>query len=92
MEQNPRLCPHFHVSLQSPHSRILRLMKRKYGFEEVKHCLEKIAGLSTRFSERGGVFVGMDVITGFPGETQEEFDWTYDTLAALPWSRLHVFP
>lgn len=93
MEKNPRICPHFHVSLQSPHHRILKLMKRKYGFDEVKGCLEKIAQISARFpSSTGGVFVGMDIITGFPGESEEEFNWTYETLSALPWSRLHVFP
>lgn len=92
MRENPRFCPHFHVSLQSPHSRILRLMKRKYGFEEVKTCLEKIRDLGDRVTSLGGAFVGMDVITGFPGETDEEFEWGYQALAALPWSRLHVFP
>jgi threonylcarbamoyladenosine tRNA methylthiotransferase MtaB len=89
MERNPRFCPHFHVSLQSPHSRILKLMKRKYGFEEVKACLDRIAQIS---GPAGGVFVGMDVITGFPGETEEEFEWGVQTLSALYWSRLHVFP
>jgi threonylcarbamoyladenosine tRNA methylthiotransferase MtaB len=89
VEQNSRLCPHFHVSLQSPHSRILRLMKRKYGFEEVKSCLLQIASLKAPV---GGGFVGMDIITGFPGETDEEFEWGYEALSSLPWSRLHVFP
>ena len=89
MEREPRLCPHFHVSLQSPHSRILRLMKRKYGFEQVKECLEAIAALRV---SQGPVFVGMDVITGFPGETNAEFEWTCEQLSSLPWQRLHVFP
>lgn len=89
MEQNPRFCPHFHVSLQSPHSRILRLMKRKYSFDEVKACLERIAEIPAPL---GGVFVGMDIITGFPGETEEEFEWGVEALTKLPWSRLHVFP
>jgi MiaB/RimO family radical SAM methylthiotransferase len=87
--ENPRICPHFHVSLQSPHSRILRLMKRKYGFEQVKECLERIAELPASV---GGAFVGMDVITGFPGETLEEFEWGVEALRQLPWTRLHVFP
>src|SRR5690606_21164321 len=39
-----------------------------------------------------GSFVGMDVIVGFPGETQEEFEDTYFRLASLPWNRIHVFP
>ena len=86
MRREPRFCPHFHVSLQSPHSRILRLMKRKYGNAEVESCLEKISRIP------GGAFVGMDVITGFPGETEEEFEETRAMLSRLPWSRLHVFP
>lgn len=84
-----RICPHFHVSLQSPHTRVLKAMKRKYGFDEVKACLEAIATLP---APTGGPFVGMDVITGFPGETDEEFEWGVEALRALPWSRLHVFP
>lgn len=88
-EKNPRFCPHFHVSLQSVDTRILRLMKRKYGFEQVKECLERIARLP---SPVGGAFVGMDLITGFPGETEEDFARGMETLASLPWSRLHVFP
>jgi len=86
MEENPRFCPHFHVSLQSPHSRILKLMKRKYAFEQVQECLVRISKI------KSNAFVGMDVITGFPGETDEEFEWGYEALANLPWSRLHVFP
>ena len=89
MKANPRFCPHFHVSLQSPHSRILRLMKRKYSFDEVKSTLEAIAEIP---SALGGPFVGMDIITGFPGETDEEFEWGLNALADLPWTRLHVFP
>lgn len=89
MRKNPRFCPHFHVSLQSPHSRILRLMKRKYSYEHVRDCLLQIAEIP---APPGGAFVGMDVITGFPGETDEEFQWGVEALSHLPWSRLHVFP
>jgi len=89
MERNSRLCPHFHVSLQSPHSRILKLMKRNYNAADVRNCLERIARMPAPV---GGIFVGMDVITGFPGETEDEFEWGLNTLKELPWSRLHVFP
>jgi threonylcarbamoyladenosine tRNA methylthiotransferase MtaB len=86
MEREPRLCPHFHVSLQSASSRVLRLMKRKYGERESRECLERIAGIAR------APFVGMDVIAGFPGETEEEFESSFRLLESLPWSRLHVFP
>ncbi len=89
MKSDPRFCPHFHVSLQSPHSRVLKLMKRKYAFEQVQECLEQIAEIPAPI---GGVYVGMDVITGFPGEGEDEFQWGYEALKALPWTRLHVFP
>lgn len=90
MENEPRFCPHFHISLQSPHSRILRRMKRPYGFEQVKKTLLAIEDL--RIALPGGAFVGMDVITGFPGETDEDFAWTREAFENLPWHRLHVFP
>jgi tRNA A37 methylthiotransferase MiaB len=85
MKTESRFCPHFHVSLQSPHSKILKLMKRKYSAVEVEKCLQAI-------SEIPGAFVGMDVITGFPGETDEIFEESVAQLERLPWSRLHVFP
>ena len=89
MRREPRFMPHFHVSLQSPHSKILKLMKRKYQWEQVQECLQSIADLP---APQGGAFVGMDLITGFPGETREDFEWGYDALKTLPWNRLHVFP
>lgn len=95
METQPRFCPHFHVSLQSPSSKILRLMKRKYAWEQVQQKLGQIEKLSRKLQAHGmpgGVFVGMDLITGFPGETDEDFDWTVEALKSLYWSRLHVFP
>jgi threonylcarbamoyladenosine tRNA methylthiotransferase MtaB len=87
MERYDNFCPHFHVSLQSPHSLILRRMKRKYGEEDVVQTLTEINKIRS-----GGVFVGMDVITGFPGETDEVFEATRLRLLELPWDRLHVFP
>ena len=89
MKENTRFCPHFHVSLQSPHSKILRLMKRKYSSTEVERALLAIAEIPAPL---GGTFVGMDVITGFPGETDEIFEESFAILDRLPWTRLHVFP
>lgn len=86
MKENSRFLPHFHVSLQSPHSQTLKRMKRRYGYEEVEQTLLKIAALPRH------VFVGMDLIAGFPGETEEDHRWGMDALSQLPWSRLHVFP
>jgi threonylcarbamoyladenosine tRNA methylthiotransferase MtaB len=83
---NPRLCRHFHMSIQSAQTKVLQAMKRQYGAKEVEDSLIKIA---QSFPD---AFVGMDVIAGFPGETDEEFQETFDRLEALPWSRIHVFP
>lgn len=96
VETESRLCPHFHVSLQSPQTKILRLMKRKYKSEDVELCLRAISELKIP-SQTGAAslerpFIGMDLITGFPGETAEDFQWGVDFLKELPWSRLHVFP
>jgi threonylcarbamoyladenosine tRNA methylthiotransferase MtaB len=90
MQEDERFCPHFHISLQNVNDRILRLMKRRYGRAEVENCLKTLASLSTASGRK--VFVGMDLITGFPGETKEEFEEGLEWLAALPWNRLHVFP
>jgi len=84
--QNPRLCPHFHMSLQSANSDVLARMKRKYGHQEIEDCLLRIK------KEIPHAFVGMDVIAGFPGETEDHFLDTYRRLQSLPWTRMHVFP
>jgi threonylcarbamoyladenosine tRNA methylthiotransferase MtaB len=84
--QNDRVCPHFHMSIQSATSSVLAGMKRKYDAEAVEEALNAIAANVPQ------AFVGMDVITGFPGETDEAFLETYERLARLPWTRLHVFP
>lgn len=84
--RNDRMCPHFHMSIQSANTRVLSAMRRKYDAEAVERSLLAIA-------ERvPGAFVGMDVIAGFPGETEDEFADTYERLARLPWTRIHVFP
>jgi threonylcarbamoyladenosine tRNA methylthiotransferase MtaB len=84
--ENPRLCPHFHMSIQSANTRVLSAMRRHYGADAVEEALNSIQSFVP------GAFVGMDVIAGFPGETEEEFADTFERLARLPWTRLHVFP
>jgi len=84
--QDPRLCAHFHMSIQSATTSVLTQMKRKYDQSQVVSALEKIA------TQVPSAFVGMDVIAGFPTESEEDFEDTYRVLAATPWTRLHVFP
>lgn len=85
MYENPRLCAHFHMSIQSADTETLHQMKRKYSENEVEAALHKISKIND-------VFVGMDVIAGFPSETEEQFENTYKRLSETPWTRLHVFP
>lgn len=84
--KDTRLTPHFHMSIQSANTEVLKEMKRKYGQKEVIESLKMIQ------NKIPGAFVGMDVIAGFPTETEEQFLDTYYALAEAPWTRLHVFP
>ncbi|MBX3040269.1 MAG: tRNA (N(6)-L-threonylcarbamoyladenosine(37)-C(2))-methylthiotransferase MtaB [Bdellovibrionaceae bacterium] len=84
--QDPRFCPHFHMSIQSANTDVLAKMKRKYTQDDVRRSL-------LRIRERvPGAFIGMDVIAGFPTETLEQFNDTVSCLREVPWSRIHVFP
>jgi threonylcarbamoyladenosine tRNA methylthiotransferase MtaB len=84
--QDPRMAPHFHMSIQAASDQVLKDMKRKYGRKEVVESLH-------RLRERvPNCFIGMDVIAGFPTETEELFFETYQALNESPWTRMHVFP
>lgn len=84
--QDPRMCRHFHMSIQSASTPVLHDMKRAYEAEAVEEVLYKLA------EKVPDCFIGMDVIVGFPGETEELFEETVDRLMRSPWSRIHVFP
>ncbi len=84
--KNDRLCPHFHMSIQAANSKVLFEMKRQYNAQAVEDSLKAIE------AQVPGAFVGMDIIAGFPGESEEDFLDTYERLKKLPWTRLHVFP
>ncbi len=82
---NEKLCQHFHIPLQSGSPTILRQMKRRYKAGDYKKLIEKLNGMIP------GVGIGVDVIVGFPGETEEEFMTTYNFLRDIDISYLHVF-
>lgn len=84
--QDSRVCSHFHMSIQSAQSDVLKEMKRKYTQNDVESALNKIA------VRVPNAYVGMDVITGFPTETEEGFKATMSSLISTPWTRIHVFP
>ena len=80
-----RFMPHFHIPLQSGSNALLGQMKRRYKRELYTERVEKIKSLMPHCC------IGVDVIVGFPGETDEEFQATYDYLHQLDVSYLHVF-
>ena len=80
-----KLCNHFHIPLQSGSSKILKAMQRRYNVEDYKVLIHKI---KNRLPDAG---IGVDVIVGFPGESEEDFIHTHNFLRDLPVSYLHVF-
>ncbi len=80
------LCHHFHISAQSGSDETLKRMNRHYTGEEFLKILEKIR----KFMPDAAITT--DIITGFPGETEEEFSATRSFIEKAAFSRLHVFP
>jgi len=80
-----KLCNHFHIPLQSGNPRILKAMQRRYLIDDYKNLIDR---LKNRLPDAG---IGVDVIVGFPGETEEDFIHTHNFLRDLPVSYLHVF-
>src|SRR5882762_4406423 len=85
VSQSQRFVPHFHIPLQSGSNKILKLMKRRY-LRELYHDR-----VNTIKSHMPHCCIGVDVIVGFPGETDEDFLETYQFLNELNISYLHVF-
>lgn len=85
VSRSTRFVPHFHIPLQSGSNKILRKMRRRYLRELYTDRVSKIRHLMP------DCCIGVDVIVGFPGETEEDFLDTYDFLNKLDISYLHVF-
>lgn len=80
------LCRHFHIPLQSGDNTILKKMCRPYDRQTFARVIERLAA---RIPDCA---IGVDVLVGFPGETEAAFARTYDLIASLPVTYLHVFP
>ncbi len=80
-----RFMPHFHIPLQSGCDEVLKLMHRKYDTALFAHKIEKIRSVMP------DAFIGVDVIVGTRGETQEYFDKAYDFMQRVDVSQYHVF-
>jgi len=86
MESHDWVCRHLHISLQSGDDTVLKRMNRHYTAEQFANLIEDIDRRIHRVS------LGVDVLAGFPGETDKAFDTTLALLRNLPISYLHVFP
>lgn len=85
VSRSKKFMPHFHIPLQSGSNKILGLMRRRYKRELYAERVEQIKSLMPHCC------IGVDVIVGFPGETDEDFKDTFDFLHQLDISYLHVF-
>jgi len=84
-QTSEKFCNHFHIPLQSGDPEVLKLMRRRYNTNYYKELIFK---LNKKVNDLG---IGVDVIVGFPGETEKHFNSTFNFLETLPISYLHVF-
>lgn len=86
MQTRSNIMPHFHIPLQSGDDEILSRMNRKYTTTEFKEVVDKCRAALPEAS------IGIDILAGFPGETEDHFRNTRDFIASLDCTYLHVFP
>lgn len=86
LKNSKKFCPHFHLSLQSANDKTLRSMNRFYKTEDYLKLIEKI---NETFENP---FLGSDVIAGFAGETDEDFEITRTNLLSSGLTQIHTFP
>jgi threonylcarbamoyladenosine tRNA methylthiotransferase MtaB len=86
MASSARLCPHLHLPLQSGSDKVLAAMGRGYDGAYFAETAGKA------LAQIGGLCLGVDVIAGFPGEDDDDFNATLQLLRALPLAYMHVFP
>lgn len=85
MKNMKKLCPQFHLSLQSGCDETLKRMNRRYTAKEYEDAVNKIR------ENLNDASITTDVIVGFPGETEEEFNQTYDYLKRIKLTKTHIF-
>ncbi|MCM1004478.1 MAG: tRNA (N(6)-L-threonylcarbamoyladenosine(37)-C(2))-methylthiotransferase MtaB [Candidatus Gastranaerophilales bacterium] len=86
LQDSEKFCPHFHLSLQSACNRTLKRMNRHYT---VEYYLEQMEDIVSRFEKP---FLGSDIIAGFCGETDEDFETTVENLRKSNLTQIHTFP
>ncbi|NLC67871.1 MAG: tRNA (N(6)-L-threonylcarbamoyladenosine(37)-C(2))-methylthiotransferase MtaB [Clostridiaceae bacterium] len=85
VKQLGKLCPHYHISLQSGCDDTLKRMNRRYTTSEYKNIVDMLR------SNIDDVSITTDVMVGFPGETDQEFEQTYNFVEGICFSKMHVF-
>ena len=86
LKESKKIVNHIHIPLQSGSDTILKLMNRRYDMNEFINSIEKIRKI------RPGIAITTDVIVGFPGETDELFNETVESIKKIGFTELHVFP
>lgn len=86
LKHMPKLCRHFHLSLQSGSDSVLKRMNRKYTTAEYSESVDKLRSIWP------DVAITTDIIVGFPGETDEEFEETLDFVRQVKLAQIHIFP
>ncbi len=86
LSKSKKFCPHFHLSLQSACNKTLKSMNRFYKVEDYLAQIDKINKMFDL------PFLGSDIITGFAGETEEDFNITLENLRISGLSKIHTFP
>lgn len=86
LKENKKLCDHLHISLQSGSDKILKEMNRKYDSKEYLKIINKIR------NARPNISITTDVIIGFPGETEKDFNDCVNFCKEVKFSKIHVFP
>ncbi len=86
LKNNPVIVSHLHIPLQAGSDKILKLMNRKYDKEYFKNKIKEIRDI------RKDISITTDIIVGFPGETEELFNETLDTVDKIRFTKIHVFP
>jgi threonylcarbamoyladenosine tRNA methylthiotransferase MtaB len=86
VQSSPRICPHFHIPLQSGSDTVLQRMNRRYTTADFRQTIDQLCQRIPQVS------IGIDLISGFPAESDDEHRQTVDFVASLPVHYLHVFP
>jgi threonylcarbamoyladenosine tRNA methylthiotransferase MtaB len=82
---HPRVCPHFHIPIQSGSTKVLQLMNRNYSADTIDRAVSLLR------SAKDDPFIGADILVGFPGEEAEDFEYTREAIEKNGFSSLHVF-